>query len=189
MNKIQFKRAETADYSAIVALHRANLWQNLTEPQRQDGFLSVDWNEAQIKEANTDLAVMVAIAEQSVVGYMGATTIAYNQQFPLLKAMIKLYQETLWGDRLLNHYRSFIYGPVCVAPAYRGTGVLQGLFQALLSEVAGQYEIGTAFVAQQNQRSFKAHTHKLGMEVLREFEFKGNTYVLLVFPVPSMTAT
>lgn len=56
-------------------------------------------------------------------------------------------------------------------------------FFELLIQVAGRYEAGTAFVSKDNPRSLQAHIHKLGMEVLRNFEFNGKPYVLLGFTV------
>jgi len=172
------------DYPAIVKLHQANLWRNLSPEERLDGFLSVGWDRTQIEAANHDLAVMVAESDSSIIGYLGGTTIAYSRQFPLLNAMIELYPEIQFQGRSLAEYQSFVYGPICIHTHYRGTGVLQALFQALLKQVAGQYDVGIAFVSQQNPRSWQAHTQKLGMEVLRDFEFKGNSYGVLGFVVP-----
>jgi hypothetical protein len=181
MTNIVFRRASAADYPAIVLLHRENLYTNLSDQEQKDGFLSLDISEQQLSEANEDLAVIVAIQEQSVVGYVFGTTIDYNRQFPLLKYMISLYEETKFQGRLLSNYRSFLYGPVCVAFTHRGTGLVQGLFQELLTQVAGRYEAGTAFVSKNNPRSLRAHIQKLGMEVLRDFEFKGKEYNMLGF--------
>ena len=67
--------------------------------------------------------------------------------------MMSLYPETLFQGQPLSNYHSFLYGPVCVATDYRGTGILQGLFQKLLAQVALRYNVGVAFVAKDNPRS------------------------------------
>ncbi|MBE9179869.1 hypothetical protein IQ268_14960 [Oculatella sp. LEGE 06141] len=183
MKTIVYRPALPADYSDILTLHQANLVSNVPDEQRHDGFLSVDMNAEQLAAMHEDLAMIVAVDDASVVGYLGATTIAYNRQIPLLNHMISLYQDTPFQGRSLNEYHSFLYGPVCVATGYRGSGVLQGLFYELLFQVKGQYEVGVAFVAKANSRSLYAHTQKLNMEALREFEFNGNHYLMLAFPV------
>ncbi|MEW5856232.1 MAG: hypothetical protein AB1861_02415 [Cyanobacteriota bacterium] len=86
----------------------------------------------------------------------------------------------------MSNYHSFLYGPVCVATTYRGAGILQGLFQALLAQAATRFNAGVAFVANDNPRSFRAHTQKLSMEMLRDFEFNGKSYCILRFPVPPL---
>lgn len=190
MPNLVIRKAQPADYPGILALHRENLISNLPASQRQDGFLSLDITESQIAQANEDFTAIVARVDMPhsnnpVIGYVWGTTPDYNRQYPLIKAMMALYPSVEWQSRPLSNYRLFIYGPVCVAKAYRGQGVLQALFQELLQQASGRYEAGSAFVAKDNPRSLFAHTQKLGMEPLREFEFKSKNYVLLGFPVPS----
>lgn len=128
MTNIIFRRALAVDYPSILVLHRKNLFSNLSDQERQDGFLSLDISSQQLAAANENLAVIVAVQEKLVVGYVCGTTQEYNRQFPLLNHMMSLYEETRFQGRPLSNYRSFLYGPVCVATAYRGTGILQGLF-------------------------------------------------------------
>jgi|SRR6476469_2344163 len=187
MTNIICRRALAADYPGIIALHRQNLFSNLSELERHNGFLSIDFKDAsQLATINEDVAVIVAVQENTVVGYVCATTQEYSQQIPLLKYKMSLYPETMFQGQPLSNYRSFSYGPVCVAAAYRGTGILQGLFQALLAQVATRFNAGVAFVANDNQRSLRAHTQKLGMEMLRDFEFNGNSYAMIGFTVPPL---
>lgn len=186
MTNIIFRRAAAADYPDILALHRKNLLSNLSPLEQQDGFLSIDISDPVLAAINEDLAVVVAVHEKSVIGYVCGKTQEYSQQIPLLRYMMSLYQETLFQGQPLSNYHSFLYGPVCVAAAYRGTGILQGLFQALLAQVATRFNAGVAFVAKDNPRSLRAHTQKLGIELLRDFEFNGKSYVILGFTVPSL---
>lgn len=187
MTNIIFRRASAADYPEIIALHRKNLFSNLSELERQNGFLTVDFkDDSQLAAINEDVTVIVAVQENTVVGYVCATSQEYSQQIPLLKYMMSLYPETMFLGQPLSDYRSFSYGPVCIAAAYRGTGILQGLFQSLLAQVATRYNAGVSFLAKDNPRSLRAHTQKLGMELLRDFEFNDKSYFILGFPVPSL---
>lgn len=183
MTNIIFRRASAADYPEIIALHKKNLFSNLSDIERQDGFLSIDISEPLLAAINEDVAVIVGVQEKVAIAYVCATTQEYSQQIPLLKYMMSLYPETMFQGQPLSNYRSFLYGPACVAAAYRGTGILQGLFKALLAQVATQFNAGVAFVAKDNPRSLRAHTQKLGMEMLRDFEFNGKSYFILGFPV------
>ena len=189
MTDIIFRRASAADYPDILVLHRKNLFSNLSDQSRQNGFVSIDMDDSQLAAINEDLAVIVAVQEKLVVGYVCGTTQEYSVQFPLLKHMMSLYQETLFQGQPLSNYHSFLYGPVCIATAYRGTGVLQGLFQALLAQIATRFNAGVAFVAKDNPRSLRAHTQKLGMELLTDFEFNDKSYVMLGFTVPPYIPT
>jgi hypothetical protein len=46
---------------------------------------------------------------------------------------------------------------------------------------APRFPIGVTFINKLNPRSLKAHTHKLNLKVIDEFEFKGNSYHGLAF--------
>lgn len=95
MTNIIFRRASAADYPEIIALHRKNLFSNLSELERQNGFLTVDFkDDSQLAAINEDVTVIVAVQENTVVGYVCATSQEYSQQIPLLKYMMSLYPET-----------------------------------------------------------------------------------------------
>jgi hypothetical protein len=50
--------------------------------------------------------------------------------------------------------------------------------------LAGQFEIGVAFVARTNPHSLQAHVQGLGMSEVGDFEVKGNVYAALAFRLP-----
>ena len=47
--------------------------------------------------------------------------------------------------------------------------------------MAKRYPILVTFVNKINPRSYEAHTRKLGLEVIKEFEFNGNFYWEMVY--------
>ena len=47
--------------------------------------------------------------------------------------------------------------------------------------LSADYDFGIAFVSQQNPRSLQAHTAKLGMKVIDEFDFGGGRYWTIAF--------
>ncbi len=59
--------------------------------------------------------------------------------------------------------------------------MLRGLYEMLLREVAGKYEVGTAFVSKDNPHSLAVHVNGLGMGIAGEFEFKDRNYDILAF--------
>lgn len=108
MTNIIFRRASATDYPDILALHQRNLFSNLSDLERQDGFLSIDFSDSQLAAINKDLAVFVSVQEKSVIGYVCGTTQEYSQQIALLKYMISLYEETLFQGQPLSNYHSFM---------------------------------------------------------------------------------
>jgi hypothetical protein len=131
---------------------------------------------------------VVATEGDRVAGYLCASSVEFNRQFPLLAAMLRCYDKVTWAGRSLAELNTFVYGPVCVARTDRGSGVLRGMFATLLREVAGRFDAGACFVAAGNARSLAAHQHGLGMQPVAEFEFQQRGYHILAFDVPPFDA-
>ena len=76
---------------------------------------------------------------------------------------------------------SYQYGPVCIDKKFRGSGLLEKLFDFAREEMSKKYPILVTFVNKTNPRSYVAHTKKLGLTVIKEFEFNNNSYHELVY--------
>jgi hypothetical protein len=144
----------------------------------------VAFSAQQIRQMHSEMHIIVADLGTRLGGYLCSNSMEKSSQIPLLAHMIGLFNETIHRNRPLDTYRSFIYGPVCIDKPLRGRGLLNGLFDALLCQVAGRFDVGTLFISCDNPRSLKAHTHHLGMHKLRRFTFKENEFFLLAFDVP-----
>ena len=176
-----FRRLNDEDHAGVLALQEANLFDNLSAAARKEGFLSARFSREQFVRMDRDVGVLVARDAEPVVGYLCASGVELNRQFPLLLAMIERYSQVTFRGRALADQKTFVYGPVCVDRAHRGCGVLRGLFRALLREIPGRFDVGVAFVAEDNQRSLAVHIAGLGMDDVGEFEFKGKRYRILAF--------
>ena len=55
------------------------------------------------------------------------------------------------------------------------------LFDFALESMQKRYPILVTFINKINTRSYEAHTRKIGLEVICEFQFNGNSYYELVF--------
>jgi predicted GNAT superfamily acetyltransferase len=182
---VDVRRAIPEDCSGIIRLQNANLITNLSAEERKGGFLSAEFTCRQFEEIANDVALIVASEKGQVLGFLCAATCDYYYQFPLLATMVRSYDRVLFGGKTLSSYNSFIYGPVCINKSHRGRGLLRGLYQTLLKEVGGQYEVGSAFVSKDNPHSLAAHVNGLGMTNAGEFEFRGRHYDIVTFYVDS----
>ena len=63
----------------------------------------------------------------------------------------------------------------------RGSKVFPQLFDLMRSSFASKFPIGVTFINKLNERSFAAHTRKLDLEIVDEFEFNGNSFYTLAF--------
>jgi predicted GNAT superfamily acetyltransferase len=184
MQNIGFRRAVPEDFAAIVRLQSANYIGNLALEDRDQGFLSAEFTPEQISAMAGDLGVMVAAdSKNSILGYLCAFRYDFNHRSPVVAKMLETFPRAVFDGLPLSAYNTFIYGPVCIDRAQRRRGLLRGLYEALKQEIAGQFDVGVAFVAQTNPHSLQAHVAGLGMTEVGEFEVKGNVYVTLAFKV------
>lgn len=180
-----FRRAIPQDYPTILQLQSENLITNLSEEERQEGFLSAEFSLEQIASIAEDLGTTIATVDGAVVAFLCAFRKEFNHGSPVIEQMLAAYDRVEFEGRLLESYSSYIYGPVCIQRAYRRRGVLRRLYETQLNDLAGQFDVGVAFVSRRNIYSLKAHVAGLGMIEVGEFELKGNVYVILAFRVPA----
>lgn len=180
---VLYRRAVPVDYPDILRLQSENYITNLSEAQREQGFLSAQFGAAQTAQIAEDLGTMVAVVEGRVAGFLCAFRKEFEAGSPVIAEMLRCYDELRFESRPLSFFESYIYGPVCIGRDYRGGGLLRGLYEAQKSDLAGKFEIGVAFVARNNPHSLSAHVAGLGMAEVGDFEVKGNRYATLAFRV------
>lgn len=186
---MEFRRAKLEDITAVLDVQAANFIGNLEDAERRDGFLSVKFTRQQLEEMTGEVGIIVAATGGRLAGYLCASSCEFNRPFPLLAAMMQQFDVIDYHGRSLTSSRVFIYGPVCIDRSYRGRGLLRGLYETLQQEVAGLYDIGVAFVAEDNPNSLRVHVDGLRMAHVGEFAFSGKQYHILAFEVPGETTS
>ncbi|HXV83980.1 MAG TPA: hypothetical protein VEG60_29360, partial [Candidatus Binatia bacterium] len=161
-----------------------NFIANLSEAERKEGFLSAEFSLEQVASVAENLGTTIATVDGEVVGFLCAFRKEFNHGSPVIAQMLAAYNRVKFEGQPLGSYSSYIYGPVCIQRAYRRRGLLRRLYETQLKDLAGQFEVGVAFVSRSNPYSMNAHSAGLGMTEVGEFELKGNVYVILVFRVP-----
>lgn len=179
--------ATHSDIPGILALQSHNLFSNLSETEQKNGFVTTAFTVAQIEALLADGGVFVTVetsaADQSetVIGYAFAGSWAYFAQWPIFPFMLARLPALDFDGRAITEANSFQYGPVCIDAAYRGLGVFPRLFETMRLGMCERYPIGVTFINRLNPHSYHAHTKKLGMTVIDEFEFNGRLYYGLAF--------
>jgi hypothetical protein len=178
---LETRLANAADIEGILALQALNLYTNLSEEARKEGFVTTPFTAAQISELLAENSVFVASDGQKILGYAYAATWSWFSQYPIFEYMIGRNATQAFKGEILTNENSFQYGPVCIDHSLRGTDAFPRLFATLRESMSARYPIGGTFINKSNLRSMKAHTQKLGLEVFDEFEFNGQEYYSLAF--------
>ena len=183
-SKMKIRRATYLDIPAIQQIQETYYVGNLPREDHIHGYLSARFNADQLLEMINDVGIFVAAdVDDSVVGFLCAFQSNFDHQSPVIRKMIEKSQLAEYQGKLINTYRTFYYGPVCIDRSQRGRGLLQALYEILKREIASRFDFGIAFVAKNNVRSLRAHEEKLRMTRVGDFEVAGKSYDLLVFEV------
>jgi len=130
-----------------------------------------------------DLGTTVAIVDGVLAGFLCAVRNDFDHGSPVVAKMIESYDRVHFEGKLLSTYKTYAYGPVCIARAYRRKGLLRGLYEAQKKELAGKFEVGVALIARNNPHSMRAHVAGLGMTKIGDFEVNGNIFATVAFRV------
>lgn len=173
--------AHEQDIAPILALQDLNLVTKLDEVQKKDGFVTTPFTAGQLRELITLDGLFVVEQDGKNLGYAAAAHWDYFDGRPMFELMISRFEKLSFGGEAISRQNSFQYGPVCVAKEARGKGAFQTLFAEVARQMKARYAIGTTFINRINARSYEAHTRKLGLELIDEFDFNGNNYWGLAF--------
>jgi len=170
------------DIPGILSLQARNLYGNLTEEERKNGFVTTPFTVAQL-EAIIDLnGLFVATTNQDeIIAYVFAGDWEYFSQWDIFQLMVSRFPQLSFQGQEITIQNSFQYGPVCIDLNYRGRGVLQSIFEEMRLVFVEQFPISITFINQVNMISTAAHTKKLGWEIIDQFEFNNNQYIGLAF--------
>lgn len=171
---VNIRLATQADAASLAMLERQFVNDELV---RQTGLLQGQvMSQSELTQLIEKQIVMVAEQDSNIIGYVTIAAWKHYHGQRIYVHMLKQAQRNVTG---LTERNSCQYGPIWVHPDYRGQGVFQQLVAAAKQRTAQQYQYWIAFIAEDNERSFAAHTHKAQMQVLDYVGFDGRDYYLL----------
>ncbi|MBK9737909.1 MAG: GNAT family acetyltransferase [Saprospiraceae bacterium] len=180
-NNVDVRKATLEDIEGILNLQHIYLYTNLSPEDRLKGFVTTPFTSSQVRQVIHDEGLFVASDNGSIIGYVFSGTWAYFSSWPIFPFMLSSISGMTYQNTIINDTNTFQYGPVCIDKAYRGTSLFQELFEEMRIHLAEKFAVGMTFINKINSHSYHAHTRKLGLEVISEFYFNGNTYYALAF--------
>ncbi len=169
------------DIDGIIALQSQNLYANLSATELAGGFVTTPFTPELIRLLFAQTGVFVAEIDGKIVGYVLAGDWNFFSQWEIFRVMTSRLPNLKFQGMKIDVDQSFQYGPVCIDRTLRGSGILPELFVKMRTSFALEFPIGVTFINQLNQRSLMAHTRKLDLEIIDEFELNGNSFYTLAF--------
>lgn len=179
---MNFQKAVKEDLQGIIALQRKNFIKNLTELEKKDGFLSVEFTEKQFMEMNEQSGIIVCKEDTAIYGYLCTSTPKFNRSFKLPSAMYDLYPQHTYKGKSLDQYPSLVVGPWCIERSCRGKNIFISMWGVLDTILPKEIELLTTFISIDNTRSLSAAI-KVGMDKIATFQFDAKDFYLLAMLV------
>lgn len=186
---MEYSRASIADIPQVEELQRKYHLSTISEEDKKDGFVTTLFSSEQFRSLiEEEDGLFIARDGSKIIAYAMAASWEYWSAWPLFAYMIEDLPNTEYLGMSMNTKNSYQYGPICIDTAYRGQGVLEGLFEYHRQEMAKRYPVMLTFINQVNPRSYAAHS-RIGLDTVKTFDFNGNHYYELGYdmsrPVPA----
>jgi hypothetical protein len=175
------RTATESDFTGILDLQARNLYANLAATELPGGFVTTPFSTDLLRLLLIQNGVFVAERDRQIVGYLLGGDWEFFSQWAIFKVMIDRLPQLIFQNREITVDNSFQYGPICIDRSSRGSQVFPELFDLMRVSFAPKFPIGVTFINKINERSFAAHTRKLKLDIIDEFEFNGNSFYTLVF--------
>lgn len=177
---LDYRRAELTDIPGIIMLEKKYHKDSISEEDKPGGFITTFFSENKLKKLiEEEKGLAVACDGTRIVGFANSASWQFWSAWPVFHPMIDDLPNIKYKDTVLSTDNCFQYGPACIHKDYRGTEVLPNLFETSRLLMKDRYPVLVLYVNQTNQRSFQAHSRKLGIDVVKEFEFHGNNLFVL----------
>lgn len=182
---VQFEVASNDQhFEQILALQRQNLLGALSaEQQAREGYVFAKHNLAVLKKMAAQLPQIIALHQGEVIGYNLAMLPSMKQALPSLTPMFEEFEKSAYQGRPLQSYPFVVGGQVCVARAFRGQGLLQGLYHATRDRVSRDYQLCVTEIAANNIVSLHAHK-KMGFQTIRSYREGTNHWDIVAWEWP-----
>lgn len=130
------------------------------------GFTSVRHRPDVLRAMNTAHPSVIARDGPTLAGYCLVMPQAFRDQVPELVPMFAVLDGlSVDGRPLAGDPRWFVMGQVCVAQAFRGMGVFDGLYDHLRTTCRTHYDLVLTEISHGNPRSLRAH-RRVGFQTL-----------------------
>lgn len=176
------KVADLNDIDEVLELHYKYQVDSIKEEDKKDGFVTTAFTKEQLTNLiKKEQGLFIAKIDNKVVAYVMAASWQFWSVWPMFAHMIKNLPNLEYLNQKLSVDNSYQYGPICIDKSVRGKQVLERIFDFSRAHMAKRFPILVTFINKINPRSYEAHTRKLGLEVICEFEFNNNHYYELVY--------
>lgn len=178
---LQFEVAHLKDIEGVLALQDLYLVSNLSEEEKEFGFVTTPFSVQQLTEVISREELFVVKDNDNIIAYLFSGSWQFFSQWPIFEYMTTLFPNLHFLDYKITMTNSFQYGPICIDKKYRGKGLIKPLFELMRINLMQKYSLALTFINKKNIPSTKAHTEKLNWTAIGDFQFNSNEYHIMAY--------
>jgi len=172
---------EPSELEGIKKLQEENLKKNLTAEQAElEGFVTADYSIDFLQQLHGENPSVIAKDKERVVGYALVALPAARHQHALLADLFDAIDTIEYDNQLLRNSKYVVVGQLCIARGYRGTGLLQKMYQYYKESLMMEFDYCITDVAENNPRSLKAH-QKSGFQIIATLKYGGLDWNIILW--------
>jgi L-amino acid N-acyltransferase YncA len=161
------------ELKGIQVLQQQNLRKYLTESEAlEQGFVTAEYSIEFLQNMHRAAPSVIAVADGKVVGYSLVALKSIREEHILLADLFNTIDHTKYQSKDLSQSDYVVVGQLCVGKGFRGIGLVEKLYQYFKDCYSNEFEYCITDVAQENQRSLKAH-QKRGFQVIDTLMYGG----------------
>lgn len=169
------------DLRKILALQAINQHDAVSpEVAHNQGFVTVIHPFEVLKAMDTAEGQIIAKDGDILAGYALVMPRSFRTLVPVLQPMFDTLDTLLYKGKPLENF--YVMGQICVAEAYRGQGVFDGLYAAHKSLLAQKYEVCITEISARNPRSLRAH-ERVGFETIYVIQDTTDLWHIVALPL------
>jgi ribosomal protein S18 acetylase RimI-like enzyme len=175
---VSVRRSGPSDRQAVLdLLERARGTGVSAQERTEQGFIQGRWDV--IKVAELELGTGIFLAEED--GALAGIVVTSSGSGVVDEGPPRLTMDAVLASGIDTDAAGILfYGPITVAPEFRGRGVSRALLSAVARDLSERYRYAALFVEHSNHRSMTLHRH-FGMREQAEFTFQDRTYTAFTF--------
>jgi len=153
-----FRKAEIVDIPIIKKLLQENLSKNLSEEEKEEGFLFYEPKDEELEIIIKDTGIFISLKGDELKGYFMTMSSELAEKLPFINEMIENMDGMEYEDRPIKSYKYAILTQINISKKYRrGTTFfrLHAYTQDALRNAG--YEIGVGEVSDTNKNSLDVH--------------------------------
>lgn len=148
--------------------------------RNKNGYVTVVHTFELLDSMKSILPQIIALHEETVVGYALSMSKEMSDWIPVLQPMFKIFEEVSINDVSLKSLNYYVMGQICIDEKFRGKGIFRSLYNQHKRYFSDRFDYCITEVAVRNIKSMMAH-ESIGFKTVHTYTDETDDWNVLVW--------